>query len=302
MNCPVQIPIRLLFLCAAMVAPALGGEPANGALPPSAPKAQYSLLNPTPEDQLRDMDTDRPNVTNTPHTVDAGHWQLEVGAIDYAYFRDNSPGQDLRSDNFAFGQLNLRVGILENLEINLEVSPYETSRSQDFSSQTTSGANGFGDTILGGKLNLWGAKPDDSTGYTALAVQPQFKFPTGGAELGNGRFEFSVAVPFLVNLPNGFHLGLQGAVSRDRNSSNTGYVTGFPGSVSVDRTLIGNLDVYLEFACAPSSERHLTTPQTLDLGGTYPLGKNMVLDAGINIGLNGASPNIEVLAGFSIRR
>ena len=31
------------------------------------------------------MDTDRPNITNTPHTIDAGHLQIEAGAADYAY-------------------------------------------------------------------------------------------------------------------------------------------------------------------------------------------------------------------------
>ena len=247
------------------------------------------------------MDTDRPNVTNTPHTIDAGHWQIETGVMDNSYYRDDSSGHNVRSDTFAFGQFNFRLGVLNDLELNAVVHAYEADREHNISSQATFRASGFGDTILGGKLNLWGNEGGDNVGYTALAIQPQFKFPTARNDIGNGRFEFFVAAPFLANLPAGFHVGLQPGVSQERNSGNTGYVTGFPGSVSLDRVVFGNLDVYLEYAYALTTEKHVTAPQTIDIGGTYPLTKNIVLDAGVNVGLNRASNNVEVLTGISIR-
>jgi hypothetical protein len=61
-----------------------------------------------------------------------------------------------------------------------------------------------------------------------LAIQPQLKFPTARGDVGNGRFEFSAAAPFLVNLPAKFHLGVQPGISYERNSRNTEYATGFP--------------------------------------------------------------------------
>jgi len=273
--------------------------------PPASPtpdKWQYTLFNPTPDNQLRDMDTDRPNITNTPHTVDAGHWQIEAGIMDFAYYRDNFSGDSVRSDDFAFGQFNFRLGVLDDLELNAVVDTYETDSTHDISRHSTFRASGFGDTVVGGKLNLWGSEGTDDLGYTALAIQPQFKFPTARNDVGNGRFEFSVGLPFLANLPAGFHLGLQPGVTQERNSSNSGYVTGFPGSVSFDRVVLGNLDVYLEYAAHPTAEKHVTAPQTIDFGGTYPLTKSIVMDAGVNIGLNRASNNIEVLTGISIRR
>jgi hypothetical protein len=181
------------------------------------------------------------------------------------------------------------------------IDTYEVDGAHDFSSRTTFRARGFGDTVVGGKLNLWGNEGGDEPGYTALAIQPQFKLPTARDGIGNGRFEFSIEAPFLANLPTGIHLGLQAGISQQRNSTNTAYVTGFPASVSLDRVVFANIDVYLEFACDLTTEKHVTAPQTIDMGATYPLTKNIVLDAGINIGLNRASNNFEVLTGISFR-
>jgi Putative MetA-pathway of phenol degradation len=264
-------------------------------------KWQHSLFNPTPTDELRGMDTDRPNVTNTPHTIDAGHLQIETGVIDYTYFRDDSPRENVREDDFDFGEFNFRLGVLNNLEINAVVDAYDLDQTHDYYADSISRAGSFGDTVLGGKLNLWGDESGDDVWETALAIQPQFKFPTARDTVGNGRFEFAVIAPFLMNLPAGFHLGLQPGVSYERNSSNTGYVTGFPSSISVDRVVVGDLDIYLEYACDPTTERRVETEQTIDVGGTYPLTDNIVLDTGVNFGLNNASNNIEVLAGISVR-
>jgi Putative MetA-pathway of phenol degradation len=247
------------------------------------------------------MDTDRPNVTNTPHTIDAGHLQIETGIIDYAYFRDHSPGDNVREDNFDVGQFNFRLGILNNLEINAVIDAFDSVQFHDYAAGNSFYAGSFGDTAIGGKLNLWGDESGDDTWETAMAIQPQFKLPTARNDVGNGYFEFEVAAPFLMNLPAGFHLGLQPGVSHERSLQNTGYVTGFPMSISLDRVVIANLDIYLEYACDPTTEHHAQTGQTIDVGGTYPLNDNVVLDTGVNFGLNSASQNVEVLAGISVR-
>jgi hypothetical protein len=303
MNGPIPLPICLIVMsCAALTHIARADEPATAPQGSPAPdKCQYTLVNPTPGSQIRDMDTDRPNITNTPHTIDAGHWQIETGIVNYTYYRDKSSAQNVSSDDFAFGQFNLRLGLLNDLEINAVIDTCEVDCAHDYSSRTTFRASGFGDTVIGGKLNLWGNEGGNETGYTALAIQPQFKLPTARKDVGNGRFEFSIAAPFLANLPSGVHLGLQPGISQERNSTNTGYVTGFPGSVSLDRVVFANLDIYLEFACDLTTEKHVTASQTIDMGATYPLNKNIVLDAGVNVGLNRASNNIEVLTGISFR-
>jgi hypothetical protein len=247
------------------------------------------------------MDTDRPNVTNTPHTIDAGHLQMETGVIDYAYYRNRLGGDSVREDDLGLGQFNFRLGVLNTLELNAVVDSYESVRAADETTGASDHAGSFGDTVVGGKLNLWGDDGGDDVWATALAIQPQFKFGTARSDVGDGRFEFSVVAPFLMNLPAGFHLGIQPGVSHERNSTNTGYVTGADDAISIDRVVLGNLDVYLEYASDVTTESHVEAEQTIDVGGTYPLTDSVVLDTGINFGLNKASDNVEVVAGISVR-
>ncbi|MEO8821382.1 MAG: hypothetical protein ABI267_05890 [Ginsengibacter sp.] len=41
-------------------------------------KSGYTIFNPTPKKLMRDFETDRPDVTESAYTVDAGHFQLET--------------------------------------------------------------------------------------------------------------------------------------------------------------------------------------------------------------------------------
>lgn len=295
------LPAIIVLLFGALHAYADEPGPTSGPATHALDKRQYALFNPTPADQMRAMDTDRPNITNTPHTIDAGHSQIETGLIDYAHFRDHSPDDNVREDECVFGQFNLRLGVLNYLEVNAIIHAYERVQAHNYGAGTSAHAGGFGDTVLGGKLNLFGNESGDHLWGTAMAIQPQFKIPTARNDVGNGHLEVEVDAPFLMNLPAGFHLGLQPGVSYERNSDNGSYVTGFPISISVDRVVVGNLDVYVEYAGRPTTEKHVVREQTVDVGDTYPLSDNVVLDAGVNLGLNRAANNVEALVGVSLR-
>jgi hypothetical protein len=292
---PVIGIIAIVVWGAAMVA----ADPVSQADATTQPadKSQYNLFHPVPSNQLRGMDTDRPNITNTPHTIDAGHLQLEAGFVDYSFYHH----VNFRSDDLAVGELNFRLGVLNQLELNAVVNAFEIDRNHDYGTGKSAHANGFGDTVLGGKLNFWGNESGDRAWTTAFAIQPQFKFPTAGRDEGNGKFEFAAGFPFLLNLPAGFHLGLQTGVSDERSTANRGYVTGWQNAICLDRNLIGKLDVYVEYASDLTTEKHAQPVQTFDVGYVYPLTDNLVLDTGLNFGLNKVSDNVEVLVGMSVR-
>src|SRR5271170_680644 len=143
---------KFALLMAAVCRAALADDPT------SAPtdKWQYTLFNPVPTDDLRDMDTDRPNKTNTPHTIDAGHLQIETGAFDYNYYSDHYQGANDRLETLDIGQFNFRLGVLNNLELNAVVNSYDFFRDTNYPSDQSTRQNGFGDTVVGGKLNFWG--------------------------------------------------------------------------------------------------------------------------------------------------
>jgi len=44
-------------------------------------KTKYNLFHPVPKEQLRDMETDRPDITESPITTDAGHIQVEKKSV-----------------------------------------------------------------------------------------------------------------------------------------------------------------------------------------------------------------------------
>ncbi|HEX4054932.1 MAG TPA: transporter [Tepidisphaeraceae bacterium] len=281
----------------------LGHAAASSTIASTQPsdKWHYTLLHPTPSDQLRDMDTDRPNKTNTPHTIDAGHLQIETGAFDYTYDRDRYRGANARIETLGLGQFNFRLGILNDLELNAIVNSYDFLRYSDYVANQSMRQNGFGDTVVGGKLNFWGNESGDDLWATAFGIQPQFKIPTARRELGNGHAELFVGLPFLMNLPAGFHLGIQPTISWQRNVENSGDVTGWQNSASIDRVFFGNVDIYVEYWSLVTTEFHQESQQTLDVGFTYPLNDNVVLDTGANIGLNKASNTLEWVAGVSVR-
>jgi len=269
--------------------------------PAAADKSVYNFFNPTPAGQLRDMDTDRPNKSNTPHTVDAGHFQLETGLLDFLHFRDRSSGNNARNDNLALGQFNLRVGVLNNLELNAAFEAYDFNRNHDLAAAQSSRQNGHGDLIVGGKLNLWGNDGADAAWAAGLAIQPQIKIPTARQELGNGHPELAIGLPFVMNLPENFHLGLQTTGLWIRSADNTGAVAGWQNSISLDRVFFDKADFYLEYWSQVTTERHRKSQGTVDLGVVYQLTANMSLDSGVNLGVNNASPTLELFLGMTIR-
>src|SRR5215208_5769920 len=52
-------------------------------------KNVYNLFHPTPPDLMRELSTDRPDKTESPYTVDAGHVQIEMDLASYSYDRHN---------------------------------------------------------------------------------------------------------------------------------------------------------------------------------------------------------------------
>src|SRR3954469_16822345 len=76
-------------------------------------KSQFNLFNPTPRDQMRELNTDRPDVTESPYTVDAGHFQLELSFVEYTY--DDDGGNQI--NEFSLAPSNFKLGLLNNVDL-----------------------------------------------------------------------------------------------------------------------------------------------------------------------------------------
>lgn len=268
---------------------------------PAVDKSPYDLFHPVPDDALRGMDTDRPNITNTPHTIDAGHVQIETGLYDASHFHDRTHGGDTVTDTLTLGHINARLGVTNRLEINATIDSYNRVKSTDNPAGQTTRFSGFGDTIIGGKLNLWGNEGGDDPWTSGFALQPQVELPTAQSGIGNNHVEWTVGAPFLINLPEGFHLGLETALGQERNAANSGYAVGWQNSASVDHVIFGAVDVYLEYAVHATTEKSTQPQQSVDIGVTYPITDSLAIDSGVFIGANKATPGIEWTSGVSFR-
>jgi hypothetical protein len=233
--------------------------------------------------ELREMSTDRPNLTDSPITVDRGHVQFEIGGLDTSL--DRSAGDRARS--WSIGDVNARIGVTRSLEVNVVVQPHLVARDR------ASRASGFGDVSIGAKLNLLG----NDAGDTALALKPLVKLPSAGDGLGNGDVEWEVAVPFTTALPAGFGLSLQPTLERVRDRDDRRTVTGYQFAVAIDHDL-GPVNAYAEWVIEDVDG---PAAQLLDLGATAAVTDDLVLDLGVGIGLTEAADDFRLLLGGSVR-
>src|SRR5688572_31806104 len=93
-------------------------------------KSAFHLLNPTPPQYLRPMDTDGPGTTESPYTVDAGHFQIEMTFLAYTSERDPFDGETYELDVWAVAPMILRVGLLNQLEAQLVLEPHLAVRER----------------------------------------------------------------------------------------------------------------------------------------------------------------------------
>ena len=262
-----------------------------------ADKSQYNLFNPTPRALMREMVTDRPDRTESPYTVDAGHYQLEMDVFSYAVDRYNGVRGDERFEALAIAPINIKAGLLNNLDVHLVLQPYISLREHNMAARVVNESRGFGDVIPRLKFNLWG----NDGGPTALAVMPYIKLPTNTHHVGNNSVEGGVIVPFAVGAPYGFGMGLMTEVDIRRDAFGDGYHPEFVNTITFGRDIVGQLAGFVEFFSSVSSESGSEWVGTFDLGLTYMLTPDMQVDTGVFLGVTRSAPDVNPFLGFSWR-
>ena len=258
-------------------------------------KSQHHLLNPTPTVMMRKISTDRPDKTESPYTVDAGHYQLEIHAFDYAYNHDDPQESTTQVETVTVMPMNLKAGLLNSVDLQLVGGSFVSERTQEDGEVKTK--NGFGDLQTRLKINLWG----NDSGPTALAVMPFVKFPTNGANLGNDAVEGGVIIPLAVALPNEWGMGVMTEFDVSQNAADKDYHIEFINTITFSHAIVGDLSGYLEFFSKVNKEDDVPWVGTVDTGLTYALTKDVQLDVGMNIGVTRSADDLNPFCGLSIR-
>ena len=243
-------------------------------------KQQYHLFNPAPREQMRGFETDRPDLTESAYTVDAGHFQLETDL--FATARSSVNG--IKSTQNSFNVFNLKFGLTNSLDIHLIAETFV----DEGSSGTTSS---FGSFTIRAKQNIWG----NDQGKTALAILPYVNIPTVSGEKVSG----GLVVPFGMSLANDWGFGTQVQFDFVEDEIGNNSHLNFSASAVLAHPLIGNIDFFVETLIARESELKITE-YFLNGGVVYKLSENVKFDAGVNYGLKEISPKI-YFVGFSFR-
>jgi hypothetical protein len=246
----------------------------------SKEKSSYTIFNPVPGDLMRELNADRPDKTDCPFTVDAGHFQLEMDFANFTYDTPNSERGNVKSEEYHIAPMNLKLGVLNDLDFQLVLSPYEWERTEEERAGIIERKFGFGDITPRVKVNLVG----NDGGFFSLALIPFVKLPTSRDHLGNSSVEGGVGIPYAFDIPN-WDVGFQTTFNCDRNSVGNGYHAEFDNSVSIGHAVISKLSYSVEFFSSVSTERNSGWIGTFDTWLTYQVNKNLRLDAGAYIGV-----------------
>ncbi len=283
---------RLLFLL--LLAGALHSASA-GPVETPRDKRGYDLFHPVPRALLRELNTDRPDKTESPYTVDAGHVQIEMDAATFNSDRHNSDRTDTRVERWSFGVTNFKVGLLDSLDVQFIIAPYTVERTAE--RPTTTRRSGFGDFTVRAKLNLRG----NDGGAAAFALMPFVKFPTNEDGLGNHAVEGGLILPLAVKLPGDWDVGLMTEVDILEDNDGRGRHAEWVDSITCSHALVGRLSGYAEFFSAVSAESRQPWVGTIDFGLVWELSADVHLDCGVNIGLTRAADDVNPFVGVSWR-
>ncbi len=245
---------------------------------------------------MREMSADRPDKTDCPFTVDAGHFQLEMDFANFTYDTPSSQHGNVKTENYQVAPMNVKVGLLNDVDFQLVLMPYQWERTTDKITGAVEQKSGFGDITPRVKVNLMG----NDGGFFALALIPYVKLPTSQDHLGNNSVEGGVGIPYAFDVPN-WDVGFQTGVSFDRNQVGNAYHAEFDNSVSIGHAVVGKLSASVEFFSSVSTERGSGWIGTVDTWLTYQLNKNLRLDGGVYIGVTPAADNWHPWVGMSWR-
>jgi hypothetical protein len=238
-------------------------------------------ITPTFAAGLRPLSTDRPDTTESPYSVDAGHFQFESEIA--AWTRD---GGDFTE--YSLGELNAKYGLNASTDLQVVLPFYTHVRDGD---------EGFGDIQLRLKRNLWG----NDGGTTALAVMPYVKLPTARGDLGNDDFEGGLIVPFGFDGPADWSCAVMGELDLASDEDSSGYNVLGLVSATASHDLTECTAAFFEIVGIFSPETSDEHEAYFNSGMTWAVTDTIQLDGGVRVGLTNAATDSSPFLGLSTK-
>lgn len=243
-------------------------------------------------DDLRPLCPDRPGKNTSPCTLDAGHAQLELNLYDQTIQRRGG----IATDSLLVFNPTLKYGLSDTLDIEASFAPIQSQRVKTRASDIT--IKGQGDLYLRGK---WMVTGDGGAGFTAV-VEPFAKLATARRGLGNGALEGGLQVPLGYDWGNGWSLSTTPEADALLDASGHGRHAALVDAIELNKDLPGGFTLGAEVWTSQNLDPTGTTAQySADFDLAWLTDANTQLDGGVNLGLNRATPDLEIYVGVSER-
>jgi hypothetical protein len=259
-------------------------------------KSGYTLFDPVPDDLLRKFAPDRPTKGFSVRTIDAGHFEIETDLANDTI--SNSNGSKTRS--FQTLDPTLKLGLTNWMDLEVQFNGLQHVESFDQSSPFNfQNATGFGDVFLRSKINLFG----NDSGPMGFALIPYVKLPSSSSPLiSNGAVEGGLIAPLALR-PDDFIITLMTEVDDLKSATGNNRYANFVNLVSVSHGVPGieGMNAMVELYSSAGTDPATAPVYTLDFGMNFRLSQHVILDVGLNLGLNSAAPRAQVYTGLSAR-
>lgn len=240
------------------------------------------LFDPTSKDQMREFSIDRPDVTESAITVDAGHFQFEGDLFKWTKHHGGTSDHTISLMNGLY-----KIGLTHAWDIHIGIELYNIHQD----SEGNTYEKGYGATTIRLKRNLWG---NDGGTKTAFGMIPYVTFNNGNPF--DSDVTFGVGFPFSYGLSDKLDLGAQPQFDFVPDETGKHELSYFQ-TIVIGGPLAGALDFYVEgLAVFPKGDAQYL----LNGGLIYNVSPNIKVDAATNLGLNEASPT-RVYMGLSFR-
>jgi hypothetical protein len=258
-------------------------------------KSGYTLFDPVPDDLMRKFAPDRPTKGFSVRTIDAGHFEIETDLVNYT--TSNSPGGTIHSlQSF---DPTVKLGLTNWMDFEVQFNGLQYTEAFDGTSPFSFQNNaGFGDVFLRAKMNLFG----NDNGPAGFALIPYVKLPSSTPLISNGATEGGLIAPLALR-PDDFIVTLMTEVDDLKSPTGNGRYANFVNLVSVSHGVPGieGVNAMVELFSSVGADSGTAPIYTLDFGMNFRLSQHVILDVGLNLGLNSAAPKAQVYTGISAR-
>jgi hypothetical protein len=232
------------------------------------------------------LQPNRPGQADPPTVLATGEFQVEGG---FNFERETDDGANV--DNLSLPGLELRFGVLENVELQIAADGFVWERHDDERNRS-----GGSDVELDMRIRL----ADQLRWRPALAIEFGLSLPTGSGFNTSDGYDPELEVLYAWDIGERWNLnGNFDFASESQGQSDSQRHSVFRPQLALGLSINDRVGTFIEYYGV--IEEDAANQHSVDAGVTYLLSDDVQLDFSAGAGLNNAAPDYFVAAGIAWR-